>query len=260
MKYFCLPENLPRHVGIIMDGNGRWAKLRGLPRLEGHRRGAERAKEIIQAARNLGIGALTLYTFSLENWQRPSAEITFLMKLLELYLLEEMHEFKKQEINFRFIGDLNRLPKNLRRLVKQTEDLTSDCKEMVLTAAISYSGRDEILRAVKQDVACGIGPKDIDEKLFSSFLDTAGLPDPDLIIRTSGEKRISNFLLWQSAYSEFYFTNTLWPDFGEEQFFRALTDYQAHYNKFGTAKIYPVSKIITQEWTVPYLRAFIAYA
>ena len=243
MKSFCLLEDLPRHVGIIMDGNGRWAKSKGFPRIEGHRQGAKRAKEIIQAARDLGIGALTLYTFSLENWQRPSVEIAFLMKLLESYLLKEMHEFTKQEINFRFIGDLNRLPKNLRRLVRQTEDLTSDCKEMILTAAISYGGRDEILRAVKKAIACGIDQKDIDEKLLSSFLDTAGLPDPDLIIRTSGEKRISNFFLWQSAYSEFYFTNTSWPDFGEEQFLQALTDYQARDRRFSTTKIDPVSMI-----------------
>ena len=243
MKSSCLLENPPRHVGIIMDGNGRWAKLKGFPRLEGHRQGAKRAKEIIQAARNLGIGALTLYTFSTENWKRPSAEITFLMKLLESYLFREMHEFKKQDINFRFMGDLNRLPENLLGLVKQTEDLTSACKEMILTAAISYSGRDEILRAVKKAIACGINPKDIDEKLFSSLLDTAGLPDPDLIIRTSGEKRISNFLLWQSAYSEFYFTDTLWPDFGEEQFLQALTDYQASDRKIQSIKIDPVALI-----------------
>ena len=236
MKSSRLPEGLPRHVGIIMDGNGRWAKLKGLPRVEGHRRGAKRAKEIIQAARDLGIGTLTLYSFSLENWQRPSSEIAFLMKLLELYLLKEMHNFKKQEINFRFIGDLNRLPANLHRLVERTEALTSDCKEMILAAAISYSGRDEILRAVKKAIAYGIDPKDIDEKLFSSLLDTSGLPEPDLIIRTSGEKRISNFLLWQSAYSEFYFTDTTWPDFGKEQFIEALTDYQARNRRFGTIK------------------------
>ncbi len=241
MKSFCLPESLPRHVGIIMDGNGRWAKLKGLPRVEGHRRGAKRAKEIIQAARDLGIGALTLYTFSIENWQRPAAEIAFLMKLLELYLLKEMHEFKKQGINFRFIGDLNRLPENLRRLIRQTADLTSDCKEMIFTAAISYSGRDEILRAVKKAIACGSNPKDIDEKMFSGLLDTAGLQEPDLIIRTSGERRLSNFLLWQSAYSEFYFTETLWPDFGEEQFLQALMDYRARDRRFGIVKIDPVA-------------------
>lgn len=237
MKISALPGNLPRHVGIIMDGNGRWAELRGLPRVEGHRRGAERAKEIIQAARDFGIGALTLYTFSLENWQRPPAEITLLMKLLELYLRREMYEFRKQGIAFRAIGDMDRLPANVRKLVAQTQEITAGCSDMVLTAAISYGGRDEILRAVKKALASGMSPDDMNEAVFSGLLDTAGLPEPDLIIRTSGEKRISNFFLWQSAYSEFYFTDTPWPEFGREQLLLALKDYQARDRRFGAVKI-----------------------
>ncbi len=232
-----LPGKLPRHIGIIMDGNGRWAELRGLPRVEGHRRGAERAKEIIQAARDSGIKALTLYTFSLENWQRPPAEIALLMKLLEIYLRKEMYEFKKQDIAFRAIGDLGRLPGNVRRLIAQTEELTAGCGEMVLTAAISYSGRDEIVRAVRKALASGLRPEEMDEGVFSGLLDTSGLPEPDLIIRTSGEKRISNFLLWQSAYSEFYFTDMAWPEFGREQLLQALRDYQARDRRFGAVKI-----------------------
>ncbi len=229
-------SDTPRHIGIIMDGNGRWAKLRGLPRADGHRRGVERAREIIQAARELGIEALTLYGFSSENWQRPQSEVAFLMKLLDLFLRREMYELKKQNTAFRTIGDLGRLPAGVRGLVREAERITADCNGMVLTVALSYGGRDEILRAVKKILAAGIGPGEINEETFSGLLDTAGLPEPDLIIRTSGEKRISNFLLWQSAYSEFYFTETLWPDFSAEQLLRALSDYQARDRRFGAVK------------------------
>ena len=226
----------PRHIGIIMDGNGRWAGLRGLPRAEGHRRGVERAREIIQAARESGMEYLTLYGFSSENWQRPYAEVSFLMKLLDFFLRREMHEFKRQNTVFRTIGDLSRLPEGVRGLIKEAEKLTAGCDGMVLTVALSYGGRDEILRAVKKIFASGLGPDEINEDAFSRLLDTAGLPEPDLIIRTSGEKRISNFLLWQSAYSEFYFTETLWPDFGREQLLQALNDYQARDRRFGAVK------------------------
>ncbi|MDA8088666.1 MAG: polyprenyl diphosphate synthase [Nitrospiraceae bacterium] len=237
MKPEFLPDNMPAHIGIIMDGNGRWAAMKGLPRVEGHRRGVERAKEIIKASKEFGIKALTLYAFSLENWQRPGAEVAMIMKLLEIYLNREMYEFKKEGIRFRAMGDLNRLSGGVRKLVAQAEALTSACQNMVLTAAISYGGRDEIIRAVKKAIQSGAGPEEINENSFSSLLDTKDLPDPDLIIRTSGEKRISNFLLWQSAYSEFYFTDTLWPEFGREELLRALRDYQARDRRFGAVKL-----------------------
>jgi len=231
-------EKLPRHVGIIMDGNGRWAEMKGLPRVEGHRRGAERAKEIIRSAREAGIKVLTLYTFSIENWQRPQAEVSVLMKLLELYLKSEMREFKKEGIAFRVIGERWRLPEYIQSLIEETENLTRSCSEMGLVAAISYSGRNEILRAVKKAVASGMKQEDITEAAFSGLLDTAGLAEPDLIIRTSGEKRLSNFLLWQSAYSEFYFTETLWPDFGKHEFMNALRDYEMRERRFGAVRVH----------------------
>jgi undecaprenyl diphosphate synthase len=230
-------DRLPEHVGIIMDGNGRWAETKGLPRVEGHRRGAERAKEIIRCSRELGIKTLTLYTFSIENWQRPQAEISVLMKLLELYLEREMHEFRKEGISFKAIGETWLLPKSVQTLVRQTETITAGCTGMKLLAALSYGGRNEILRAVKRALSSGMREDDIDETVFSGLLDTAGIPDPDLIIRTSGEKRISNFLLWQCAYSELYFTDTLWPDFGREEYLDALGDYQMRDRRFGTVRI-----------------------
>ncbi|MDA8169415.1 MAG: polyprenyl diphosphate synthase [Nitrospiraceae bacterium] len=230
-------EKMPYHVGIIMDGNGRWAEMKGLPRFEGHSRGAERAREIIKASREIGVKVLTLYTFSLENWQRPKPEIRMLMKLLELYLMNEMHEFKKEGICFRAIGEIQKLPASVKDLIKESEALTASCTGMTLIAAISYSGRNEILRAARRAIASGINPNELDENSFSGFLDTAGLPEPDLVIRTSGEKRMSNFLLWQSAYSELYFTETLWPDFGREELLEALRSYQERDRRFGTVRL-----------------------
>ncbi len=228
-------SNMPRHIGIIMDGNGRWAKSRGLPRAKGHRCGVARAKEIIRVARELGIESLTLYVFSSENWQRPPAEVNLLMKLLEFFLRDEMYEFKKLDISFRAIGDSSKLPEIVRGLVAHAEELTAGCKGMVLTTAISYGGKDEILRAVKKAIASGIEPDMINEEAFSGFLDTAGLLEPDLIIRTSGEKRTSNFLVWQSAHSQFYFTATLWPDFDRDQLLQALGAYRRRDKSFGAA-------------------------
>ena len=216
-----------------MDGNGRWAKTRGLPRFEGHRRGAERAKEIIKAADRLGIRCLTLYAFSMENWQRPEDEVSMLMKLLELYLRRELNGLIKDNVIFRAIGDGWKLPTNIQALLKETEEKTATNTGMTLITALSYGGRDEILRAVRKALCAGMRPEDINEKSFSSLLDTAGTPPPDLIIRTSGERRLSNFLLWQSAYSELYFTDTLWPDFKEEEFIQALLDYQRRERRFG---------------------------
>ncbi len=224
---------LPQHVAVILDGNGRWANMRGLPRVEGHRRGAERAKEIITASRKLGIGFLTLYTFSMENWQRPPDEVSTLMRLLEMYLRREFEDMVKNGIVYRAIGELWKLPGNIQSLIKDIEERTSKNKGMTLVTALSYGGRDEIIRAVKKAVHAGLNPEELTEESFSGLLDTAGLPPPDLIIRTSGERRLSNFLLWQSAYSEFYFTETLWPDFTEKEFMRALEDYGARERRFG---------------------------
>ena len=228
---------VPRHVGIIMDGNGRWAAARGLPRVEGHRRGVERSKEIIETAAELGIKALTIYTFSMENWQRPSSEVTTLMKLLELYLKKELDGLIRHGIVFRTIGDIDRLPDHIQDIVRDAEGRTSSNKGMMLVTALSYSGRSEILRAVKRVLYAGVKPEELTEEVFNSYLDTAGIPAPDLIIRTSGEMRISNFLLWQAAYSEFYFTETLWPDFTKDEFLLAIQDYQRRERRFGAIPV-----------------------
>lgn len=233
----ALSDKIPAHVGIIMDGNGRWAELRGLPRIEGHRKGAERAREIVTAAVEAGVSALTLYTFSLENWQRPMNEVTTLMRLLEIYLRNEFNEFMKKNIIFRTIGEIWRLPENIQSLIAETEEKTSRNTGMTLIAALSYGGRNEIIRAVRRIVSSGVSPDEITEDYFESFLDTAGIPSPDLIIRTSGERRVSNFLLWQGAYSEFYFTDTLWPDFTRDEFSIALHDYQMRERRFGAVPV-----------------------
>lgn len=230
-------RKMPEHVGIIMDGNGRWAELRGLPRWEGHKRGAERAKEIIKAASELKVGVLTLYTFSLENWQRPQDEVSILMKLLELYLGKELRELMKLGIRFRAIGDLLKLPEHIQGIVKEAEERTSGLGGMTVVTALSYGGRDEILRAMKKALHAGMDPGELTEESFSGLLDTAGLPPPDLIIRTSGERRLSNFLLWQSAYSELYFTDAFWPDFTKEEFLRAISDYQIRERRFGAVPL-----------------------
>jgi undecaprenyl diphosphate synthase len=228
-----LSGRIPAHVGIIMDGNGRWAELRGLPRIEGHRRGAERSKEIIDVALELGVKCLTLYAFSTENWQRPQSEVTTLMKILELYLKNEFAGLIKKNVIFRAIGEIWRLPENIQELIRRTEEKSAGNTGMHLVAALSYSGRSEIIRAVKKVMDAHMKPEDLTENVFSSQLDTAGLPQPDLIIRTSGERRLSNFLLWQSAYAELYFADTLWPDFDKEEFMLAIQDFQSRDRRFG---------------------------
>lgn len=220
-----------------MDGNGRWAELRGLPRIEGHRRGVDRSKEIIEISAELGLKALTLYAFSTENWRRPSSEVTTLMRLLELYLKKELNALLKNDIVFRAIGDITRLPEHIQDIIRETEAKTSSNRGMTLVTALSYSGRNEIVRAVRKILSLGIKPDELTEDVFSSYLDTAGLPVPDLIIRTSGEMRISNFLLWQAAYSELYFTDTLWPDFSKDEFLLAVQDYQKRERRFGAISV-----------------------
>ena len=228
---------IPKHVGIIMDGNGRWAESRGLPRIEGHRRGVERSKEVIEVSVELGLKALTLYAFSTENWQRPSSEVTTLMKLLELYLKKELDGLIKNGIVYKTIGETRRLPEHIQNIIRNAEEKTSSNKGMILTTALSYSGRNEILRAIKKLLSAGVKPEELTEDLFNAYLDTAGLLPPDLIIRTSGEMRISNFLLWQAAYAEFYFTDTLWPDFTKDEFLLAIQDFQRRERRFGAISV-----------------------
>jgi undecaprenyl diphosphate synthase len=225
-----------KHIAIIMDGNGRWAEQRGLSRIEGHREGVKRVSDIIDAALELKLKALTLYAFSMENWQRPKREINALMNILERYLRSEMKKLDRKNIVFRAIGDLERLPKSIRKLLKEFESLTRNNTGLYLTSALSYGSKEEIIGAVKKILKDGLKPHDIDEKNFESYLYTAGLPDPDLIIRTSGEMRLSNFLLWQAAYSELYFTNVLWPDFGKDALKSAIREYQKRERRFGTLR------------------------
>jgi undecaprenyl diphosphate synthase len=223
----------PKHVGIIMDGNGRWAEMRGLPRFEGHKRGAERAKEITDAASSIGIEVLSLYAFSIENWMRPEEEVSVIMELFESTLKREFLNFMKEGIRFRAIGNRDKLPENIKEIIRTAEQATAKNNKLILQCALSYSGRDEIIRAFRKIINDGLNAGDISEESINKFLDTAGTPDPDLIIRTSGEQRLSNFLLWQSAYSELYFTNTLWPDFTKEEFLEAIQEYQARDRRFG---------------------------
>lgn len=229
-------SRLPRHVAIIMDGNGRWAQQRGLSRVRGHQAGAESVQEVVRVARELGLQYLTLYAFSEENWQRPRMEVQALMNLLQRYLKEKLPELVEKGIAFQTIGDLSRLPQALQNQIKAASGLVPE-PAMVLTVALSYGGRSEIVRAARrlaQEVEAGtLKPEDLTPGLFSRYLYTYNLPDPDLLIRTSGEHRLSNFLLWQLAYTELYFTDTLWPDFREAEFLLALLDYQRRQRRFG---------------------------
>ena len=232
------PEALPVHVAIIMDGNGRWAKNRGLPRGAGHKKGAESLRRTMDACKKAGIKYLTVYAFSSENWRRPEAEINDLMQLLQHYLRHEMQTMHENNIRLRFIGDLSHLDEHVREQVEDAAEQTRNNTQFNLTIALSYGGRQEIARAVQKlakDVAKGkIAASDISEDTVTNALDTAGLPEPDLLIRTGGEQRISNFLLWQSAYTEFYFCDTLWPDFGENELAAALADFAGRNRRFGT--------------------------
>jgi undecaprenyl diphosphate synthase len=231
-------SNLPRHVAIIMDGNGRWAQRRGLRRVRGHLAGVESVRVITRLARKLGISYLTLFAFSEENWQRPNIEIRVLMALLRRYLHRELPEMQENQIALKAIGDLSRLPREVQQDLSQTIATTAQPgTQMVLSLALSYGGRKEIVQAAQalaREVQAGrLRPEDIDAALFSRYLYTAAMPDPDLLIRTSGESRLSNFLLWQSAYTELYLTETLWPDFREEDFIKALAAYQQRERRYG---------------------------
>lgn len=232
-----LNTKIPKHLAIIMDGNGRWAEMRGLPRFEGHKKGVERIRDVIEKVQELGIEVLSLYAFSLENWTRPENEVSFIMNLLESTLKGEFLNLLKEGIRFRLIGNRVRLPKNIRDIVEGIEDATKNNNKLILQCALSYSGRDEIIRAIKKAIQLNLNPDDITESQIEKLLDTSGIPDPDLIIRTSGEQRLSNFLLWQSAYAEFYFTKVLWPDFTKEELVKAINEYQIRDRRFGNIRV-----------------------
>jgi undecaprenyl diphosphate synthase len=234
--------NLPRHVAIIMDGNGRWALRRGLPRIAGHKRGAENVRRITEVCRGLGISVLTLYAFSDENWGRPKQEVGFLMDMLGSFLKTEIATMKANGIKFRTIGRTERLPVSVRTWIDKAMNETAANTGLVLNLALSYGGRGEILEAIRRMYAAGSAAGALTEETFAAYLDTAGLPDPDLIIRTSGEKRISNFLLWQAAYAELYFADTLWPDFEEKDLLTAIIDYQGRQRRFGLTQEQLVQK------------------
>ncbi len=228
-------DRLPRHVALIMDGNGRWAAARGLPRVEGHRAGVEAVRDTIEAAARMGIEILTLYAFSVENWKRPRHEIWTLMNLLKLYLRKELETLVDNDIRLEVLGRWRELDGSVVRALEAARAQTADGSGMQLNIALNYSGRSEIVDACRRIVADWASGKraDIDEDTLNRYLYTADQPDPDLLIRTSGELRLSNFLLWQVAYTEIWVTDTLWPDFRREELFRAVADYQARERRFG---------------------------
>jgi len=232
-----IKEKIPRHIAIIMDGNGRWAKNRALPRIMGHRYGMESVREVVTACRELGVEVLTLFAFSAENWRRPRREIRALMNLLKKYIRSEIDKLHRNNIRVHFIGDLEKIPEDVRPFLDEAVSKTASNTGMVLNLALSYGGRQEIVRAATQIAAAAtrgeLLPEDITEAYFAKHLFTAGQPDPDLLIRTSGEQRISNFLLWQIAYAELYVTKVLWPDFRRKHLHQALLDYQKRKRRFG---------------------------
>ncbi|MBI3300703.1 MAG: isoprenyl transferase [Deltaproteobacteria bacterium] len=237
-------DRLPRHVAVIMDGNGRWAQRRGLSRIEGHKRGKDAVQAVVETSRELGLEYLTLYAFSTENWQRPSGEVRALMGLLRRYLRTELQRMMKNNIRLRAAGDLDRLPLAVHKALDDVVFATRNNDGLTVVLAVSYGAREEIVAATRAlTVAVQEGrldPQQIDEQCFGQYLWTAGIPDPDLLIRTSGEFRLSNFLLWQLAYTEIYVTDTLWPDFGREEFLRALADYQGRERRFGRTAEQPL--------------------
>lgn len=233
------PDRLPRHVAVIMDGNGRWAKQRIMNRVKGHERGTETVRTIVRANRALNIPVLTLYAFSTENWQRSKAEVTALMAILDRFLKSERKEMMENDIRLNAIGQVDRLPNFVQKALEETMQATAQNRSMTLNLALSYGARNEIVRMVRaiaeKSISGDIAPEAITEQLVSEHLYTADFPDPDLLIRTSGEMRISNFLLWQIAYSEIFVTKTLWPDFSKEEYHKILKEYQQRDRRFGIA-------------------------
>lgn len=231
------PGRLPRHVAVIMDGNGRWAKRRGLPRIMGHKQGVDALKDLLRCCKDWGVKALTAYAFSTENWGRPLEEVDFLMTLFERVLMRELEEMMQENVRIEFMGNLSVLPRSLQEQIERSMTQTQHNSSIQFTVATNYGGREEILqacRAIAHAVQQGkLQPDEIGEELFSQHLYTAHVGDPDLLIRTSGEMRLSNFLLWQMAYAEMYITETLWPDFDRAEFHRALSAYQKRDRRFG---------------------------
>ncbi len=233
----ALPQKAPRHVAIIMDGNGRWAQQRGMPRIWGHQQGRKSVREVVETASRLGVEYLTLYTFSSENWSRPRPEVEALMRFLDSTLIEERQELKRSNVRLRTIGHVEALPKHVQRVLAETIEFLKDSTGLTLVLALSYGGRDEIVDAARSLAeACVRGelkPGEIGPEAFAGYLATAGIPDPDLLIRTSGEMRISNFLLWQLAYAEIYITKVLWPDFRGQHLIEAVEEYNRRERRFG---------------------------
>ncbi|MDR9757559.1 MAG: isoprenyl transferase [Thermacetogeniaceae bacterium] len=230
-------SRLPYHVAVIMDGNGRWAQERNLPRAVGHRTGMESLRTVVKLCSQLGIKILTVYAFSTENWKRPQEEVSVLMGLLYEYIKKELDELNREEVQIRVIGRLNELPARAQQEIKRAEELTAKNNKLIFNIALNYGGRAEIVDAARRVASLAvegkIEPEEITEELVQLYLYTGEMPDPDLLIRPAGEKRISNFLLWQIAYTEFYFTDVYWPDFGEEDFLKALDAYQNRKRRFG---------------------------
>jgi undecaprenyl diphosphate synthase len=227
------PYKVPEHIAIIMDGNGRWAKQRNLPRVAGHRAGSENLRRIINACVEFGVKILTIYAFSTENWGRPESEIRGLMKIFARVLDQELDDLHRQGVCLHHLGDLTGINPDLQEKVRRALELTKENDTLILNVAFNYGGRAEIIQAVQQMLADDISPDELDEELFSSYLFTKGLPDPDLVIRTSGELRISNFLIWQAAYSEYYPTPAYWPDFGRDELFEAIVTFNQRERRFG---------------------------
>jgi undecaprenyl diphosphate synthase len=226
-------DRLPRHIAVIMDGNGRWAESRRLPRVEGHRAGIDAVRDTVETAARLGVSVLTVYAFSMENWKRPDSEVSALMGLLKRYLRLELNTLLKNDIRFRVIGQPERLSRDIQGELARAADRTRDNRGMVFNIALSYGGRAEIVEAARRALRRGLDPDSLDEATFSSLLYTAGQPDPDLLIRTSGEMRVSNFLLWQIAYAEIWVTEALWPDFRTRHLLEAVVDYQKRDRRYG---------------------------
>jgi undecaprenyl diphosphate synthase len=229
-------ERLPRHIAVIMDGNGRWAAQRHLARVEGHRAGIESVRDIVETSARLGIKVLTLYAFSVENWKRPVTEVSTLMSLLKRYLRLELNTLLRNDIRFNVIGREGELSPDIRSELQAAEEKTASNAGMLFNIALDYGGRAEIVEAARRLIAAGVRADDVDEERFGSFLYTAGQPDPDLLIRTSGEMRVSNFLLWQIAYAEIWVTDTLWPDFRKQHLFEAILAYQKRDRRYGGIK------------------------
>ena len=228
-----LPEKIPVHVAIIMDGNGRWARARGLPRLAGHRAGVENLRRVLEAAVEYKIQYLTIYAFSTENWERPKEEVRGLLNILEEVIDRELADLHKNGVQLRHIGRLERLSPTLQEKVRSAIELTKNNQRLILNVAWNYGGRDELVHAIREMIREGLSSEDVTEETIEEHLFTAGCPDPDLIIRTSGEMRVSNFLIWQGAYSEWYLTPTFWPDFGPEELLAALHDYASRERRYG---------------------------